>query len=107
MVCDLQVATMEEDGQESLNPCCSGRWSATIDSEKFEPSESYDVLILVVVEDGLRHFVISCTTNHHRRVLILVVVEDGLRRRSGQSPVRLGACVLILVVVEDGLRLII
>ena len=37
---------------QSLNPCCSGRWSRTVADvdPKFNPA---DVLILVVVEDGL------------------------------------------------------
>ena len=35
-----------------LNPCCSGRWSRTI-SNKSEWSMGSDVLILVVVDDGL------------------------------------------------------
>ena len=60
------------------------------------------VLILVVMEDGLRVF---CLSNMMlvATVLILVVMEDGLR-----DLVRWTHClilfVLILVVMEDGLR---
>ena len=36
----------------SLNPCCSGRWSRTI-MKDFKMPEGKEVLILVVVEDGL------------------------------------------------------
>ena len=87
------------------------------------------VLILVLVEDGLRgscrtfcytswskglnpcscggwsqRFRIDMKNNVKIVVLILVLVEDGLRgveRRTLNIPRR---CVLILVLVEDGLR---
>ena len=38
--------------QVSLNPCCSGRWSRTVNSDKYDTVEKL-VLILVVVDDGL------------------------------------------------------
>ena len=37
------------------------------------------VLILVLVEDGLRDFIFSILLNLKSAVLILVLVEDGLR----------------------------
>ena len=37
-----------------LNPCCSGRWSRTQDIIKVA-NKAMDVLILVVVDDGLVH----------------------------------------------------
>ena len=61
------------------------------------------VLILVVVEDGLRVQMLS--NDDKRIVLILVVVEDGLRDL-WQTTQTLSTTVLILVVVEDGLRVI-
>ena len=45
-----------------LNPCCNGRWSRTYDSVCFRKS-GVQVLILIVVEDGL--------------VLSEVVMQDG------------------------------
>ena len=42
-----------QDLIKSLNPCCSGRWSATHWHVHLQ-GLLYPVLILVVVEDGLR-----------------------------------------------------
>ena len=61
------------------------------------------VLILVVVEDGLRVWQLQLSLERKLRVLILVVVEDGLRARYTKTP-NAEKEVLILVVVEDGLR---
>ena len=48
----LRPIRRTENGFEtSLNPCCNGRWSQT-DGEW--TIEAYHVLILVVMEDGLR-----------------------------------------------------
>ena len=61
----------------SLNPCCCGRWS-----QRFQnafPILSFHVLILVVVEDGLRGKFLAVRVKNPYIVLILVVVEDGLR----------------------------
>ena len=60
--------------QSSLNPCCNGRWSPTREATI---TIQYGVLILVVMEDGLRQTqgLFPLTD----RVLILVVMEDGLR----------------------------
>ena len=35
----------------SLNPCCNGRWSRTVPDAELHPTT--EVLILVVMEDGL------------------------------------------------------
>ena len=63
---------------------------------------SPQVLILVVVEDGLVHNhaykVVARTT-----VLILVVVEDGLVLWNFKDGKSWAVKVLILIVVEDGL----
>ena len=46
---EIGVSWIEDD---SLNPCCYGRWSQSESGEiEFDPME---VLILVVMEDGLR-----------------------------------------------------
>ena len=87
----------------SLNPCCSGRWSRTVQEAVVEGQE-YTVLILVVVDDGLvlLHARISMCASI--KVLILVVVDDGLvlniKIMKGTNNE-----VLILVVVDDGLVL--
>ena len=87
----------------SLNPCCSGRWSRTVDVELTERAAG-EVLILVVVEDGLvlTQKIMKGTNNE---VLILVVVEDGLVPRTLDMINEAVRAVLILVVVEDGLVL--
>ena len=64
--------------------------------------DSWTVLILVLVEDGLREELSGLSPHKWDSVLILVLVEDGLR---GCLPCSGGrTCVLILVLVEDGLR---
>ena len=85
----------------SLNPCCSGRWSSTA-KDTSNGSCSSQVLILVVVDDGLVLSEVVMPDGNHILVLILVVVDDGLVlnfsnfKSNSQS-------VLILVVVDDGL----
>ena len=51
----------------SLNPCFSGRWSASNPNERIEDC-GWNVLILVLVEDGLREFI-----EHFRNNLQLCV----------------------------------
>ena len=61
-----------------------------------------EVLILIVVDDGLVHSV-ELTTRQMTRVLILIVVDDGLVLL---LPLLFLSCeeqVLILIVVDDGL----
>ena len=85
-----------------LNPCSCGGWSQRAGGKKFMPL-SRDVLILVLVEDGLRVVFPSMEDALVKWVLILVLVEDGLRVCHSVS--QGGIClVLILVLVEDGLR---
>ena len=83
----------------SLNPCCSGRWSRTHSCSAWHCQE---VLILVVVDDGLVHVwrnsAVECAG-----VLILVVVDDGLVHRQEGGMGYIPGEVLILVVVDDGL----
>ena len=39
--------------ERSLNPCCSGRWSGTANLMDIASYFNREVLILVVVDDGL------------------------------------------------------
>ena len=107
-----------------LNPCCSGRWSRT---KRFMGRKVWwtDVLILVVVDDGLVHTRDDVLVEFIK-VLILIVVEDGLvpykfsklwlrmtclnpccsgqwSSTKGELNKNVADYVLILVVVEDGL----
>ena len=59
-----------------LNPCCNGRWSRTKHSRALTPRIG-EVLILVVMEDGLVLMSLK-QFMHVVYVLILVVMEDGL-----------------------------
>ena len=100
-----------EDGLRLIKPDLGSRQSC--------------VLILVVMEDGLRHgFCADLLTKDslnpccngrwsptigqfftpEELVLILVVMEDGLRREILHRKKTCGKAVLILVVMEDGLR---
>ena len=86
---------------DSLNPYSCGRWSQSGKKAMFTESEK-DVLILILVEDGLREYH-KHQDGTQKYVLILVVVEDGLREyHKHQDGTQ--KYVLILVVVEDGLR---
>ena len=67
-----------ENGISRLNPCCCGRWSQRSLSAN-QWNSRYHVLILVVVEDGLRGSIVEGSVKKFTAVLILVVVEDGLR----------------------------
>ena len=60
------------------------------------------VLILVLMEDGLREYWKSICEDFAKKVLILVLMEDGLRdiEEDTEEPYD----VLILVLMEDGLR---
>ena len=60
------------------------------------------VLILVLVEDGFRAAILRGAKIE--LVLILVLVEDGLRATNCWRSSQKRAEVLILVLVEDGLR---
>ena len=84
-----------------LNPCCYGRWSQR-GAEMSYQEEIDAVLILVVMEDGLRGR--TQLQGRGKVVLILVVMEDGLRVTSIEVNERVARQVLILVVMEDGLR---
>ena len=86
-----------------LNPCSCGGWSQRQRLAGLKGSQ-FVVLILVLVEDGLRESECNVYDTRIEAVLILVLVEDGLR---AAPQVLAGACacgVLILVLVEDGLR---
>ncbi len=56
------------------------------------------------MEDGLRDGYHHHNYSSSRSVLILVLMEDGLRVANVKKVVALGAAVLILVLMEDGLR---
>ena len=81
-----------------LNPCFNGRWSRT--SDKAALLNYFNVLILVLMEDGLglSQACIFLT----RLVLILVLMEDGLGQ-CGNCHIDGDRGVLILVLMEDGL----
>ena len=86
-----------------LNPCCYGRWSQSALAKDLETNGA-PVLILVVMEDGLRGLCSLMCIARKVKVLILVVMEDGLRVYPGIVYFQRQEDVLILVVVEDGLR---
>ena len=71
----LNLQTMKK--LTRLNPCFSGGWSRSIGYIvcKFTLS---NVLILVLVEDGLGETVETYDIENYVLVLILVLVEDGL-----------------------------
>ena len=78
MVCDLISQTLIADGEECLNPCFNGIWSATAE-ELFGKAIKSGVLILVLMEYGLRPYVDLDETLYYLSVLILVLMEYGLR----------------------------
>ena len=69
----------------SLNPCCNGRWSRT-DVSLNDKLKEWNVLILVVMEDGLVLKDQSPRIFERWAVLILVVMEDGLVLNAYELP---------------------
>ena len=71
-------ALQEQANEQGLNPCCNGIWSQTNTTTFVLLANK--VLILVVMEYGLRHSLSlgGCCADG---VLILVVMEYGLRRQ--------------------------
>ena len=67
--------------------------------------EALEVLILIVVEDGLVLLKVMITYDVVSAVLILIVVEDGLVQQNNIINNLILKLVLILIVVEDGLVL--
>ena len=61
-----------------LNPCFNGRWSARLNTEIYTYGK-IGVLILVLMEDGLRDYQEKTGRIMSVKVLILVLMEDGLR----------------------------
>ena len=90
-------------GDVRLNPCFSGGWSQSTPKMNGKYPQK-KVLILVLVEDGLRDQQLNNLKNNRDIVLILVLVEDGLRALEHFFYDAMGDTVLILVLVEDGLR---
>ena len=69
-------AEEERKRKEGLNPCCSGQWSRT--ANKIEGvANSSNVLILIVVDNGLVQLFLQAF-ELMLKILILIVVEDGL-----------------------------
>ena len=101
MVSYVHKFVLKAEKPAGLNPCCSGRWSRT--GRKFAIHKQDDVLILVVVDDGLVQLVYKVLRVLYQ-VLILVVVDDGLVQLYTTVSICC-RCVLILVVVDDGLVL--
>ena len=62
------------------------------------------VLILVLMEDGLRDNNKIFGMKNEKAVLILVLMEDGLRVMTTLTLLQSHLKVLILVLMEDGLR---
>ena len=87
----------------SLNPCFSGRWSRSHNREVRRRSAN-NVLILVLVEDGLGVSENVVDWWSSPLVLILVLVEDGLGVDILMPKKINKGKVLILVLVEDGLE---
>ena len=50
----IYPAVIKNSHERSLNPCCYGRWSQRNYTADEPDSEGENVLILVVMEDGLR-----------------------------------------------------
>ena len=75
--------------KSSLNPCCCGRWSQRL--LDYIGKRVTLVLILVVVEDGLRVY-FRLPYEERKDVLILVLVEDGLRVPTGRTINSLWEC---------------
>ena len=66
----------------SLNPCCSGQWSRTINARTY--THTHGVLILVVVDNGLVPVIFE-NEKTPQMVLILVVVDNGLVQQMVQQ----------------------
>ena len=100
MVSDFDGTHALERECLSLNPCCNGRWSQT-DPE--DPYADIDVLILVVMEDGLR---LMSTNKQVKRWTRLNPCCNGRWSQTQSKNLRgsMALAVLILVVMEDGLR---
>ena len=82
-----------------LNPCCSGRWSRT--AEKRSAHSKGNVLILIVVEDGL---VLAFCHKHAQVVMSLNPCCSGRWSRTAEKrSAHSKGNVLILVVMDDGL----
>ena len=86
MVSEIDGFVSKDNGVTCLNPCCCGRWSQRQQSSLFVLLKQ-NVLILVVVEDGLRGLLGLFIYYVSFRVLILVVVEDGLRVPAERSSI--------------------
>ena len=85
-----------------LNPCCNGRWSRTL------PLWLLTLLMHRCLNPCCngrwsRTRVLNLVLTNEIDVLILVVMEDGLVLASQIEDLLMGANVLILVVMEDGL----
>ena len=63
-----------------LNPCFNGRWSASLTFSCDNFINGF-VLILVLMEDGLREGQSCWLCQQRCYVLILVLMEDGLREQ--------------------------
>ena len=78
MVCDLAIRLQLIISLPCLNPCFNGIWSATFSFTQII-TRAQHVLILVLMEYGLRHKV-NQVHFLFNRVLILVLMEYGLRQ---------------------------
>ena len=123
-----RTRTLRPNAKASLNPYSTGIWSATTILARFTLI-SY-VLILILLEYGLRRLPTQTESSSSMMVLILILLEYGLRlflRKSGRfgkarlNPYSTGIwsatllylllttkmrIVLILILLEYGLRLL-
>ena len=80
MVCEINGnSTSAYPAIKCLNPCFNGRWSARVALTAPAEKDSKNVLILVLMEDGLRAWGPEAGKLIGLIVLILVLMEDGLR----------------------------
>ena len=78
MHCETMEDARKIHEHKGLNPCFSGRCTASDDSESLS-AWTWSVLILVLVEDALRGIAVASFISQIEAVLILVLVEDALR----------------------------
>ena len=96
-------ASHAEQCHWGLNPYSIGIWSATLSGASQTRCYKGTVLILILLEYGLRQHVDKIQVKKSPRVLILILLEYGLRRERAFRPT-CREIVLILILLEYGLR---
>ena len=77
MVCDYSTIGINGLNEAGLNPYSIGIWSATL--KQYEELKKQGVLILILLEYGLRQTRAFSRWSFRRSVLILILLEYGLR----------------------------